>query len=141
MTYPAPAQFASLSIGQSAELSKTITDQIVRDFAELSEDRNPVHLDDAYAATTIFKQRIAHGMITGALLSAVIANKLPGAGSVFLSSSLTFKSPVPIGDTVTAKVEIKELKAEKKIVVLACTCTRGDGVVVAEGDAVIKLFQ
>ncbi len=136
-----PAQFATLKIGQTAELSKTITDEMIRSFAELSEDRNPAHLDDAYAKESFFKQRIAHGMIGAGMISAVMAMKLPGPGAIYLSQTLKFKAPVYINETITAKAEVVELNESKKIVTLNTTIVKQDGTVVVEGQALIKLFN
>jgi 3-hydroxybutyryl-CoA dehydratase len=134
-------KFAELKLGQTASLSKTITDDLVRQFAELSEDRNPVHLDSAYAEKTFFKQRIAHGMIGVSLVSAVLGNQLPGEGSIYLSSEVRFKLPVYIGETITAQVTVRELKDDKRIVYLDCLVLKVDGSVAVEGAATIKLFS
>lgn len=134
-------KFAELSLGQSAQLTKKITDAVVRAFAEVSEDRNPVHLDDTYAAQSFFKQRIAHGMIGASLVSAVLGNQLPGEGSIYLGSELRFKAPVYIDETVTAQVTVKELKEDKKIVLLDAVVLKEDGSVAVEGSASIKLFS
>src|SRR5918992_4164530 len=100
----------SFKVGDSAEISKTITDEDIRTFSELTGDRNPVHLDDEYAARTRFGRRIAHGMIAASLLSAVLANELPGHGTVYLSQTLRFNAPVFLGDTVTARVVVKHVR-------------------------------
>jgi 3-hydroxybutyryl-CoA dehydratase len=136
-----PASYANLKIGQTAELSKKVTDEMVRAFAEISEDRNPAHLDDEYAKASFFKQRIAHGMLGAGLISAVMAMKLPGPGAIYLSQNLKFKAPVYIGDTMTAKAEVVELNDSKKIVTLNTTVVKQDGTVVIEGQAMIKLFS
>lgn len=128
-----------LTIGVKASRTKTITDEMIRTFAELSGDRNPVHLDDAYAATTRFGRRIAHGMIAAGLISATIANDLPGPGAVYLGQSLQFKAPVFPGDSVTATVEVRAIRADKPIVTLATTCTTQNGTVVLEGEAVVLI--
>ncbi|HEY5902053.1 MAG TPA: MaoC family dehydratase [Anaerolineales bacterium] len=123
--------------GDNASRSLTITDETIRAFADLSGDHNPVHLDDAYAAGTRFGRRIAHGMIAASLISATLANELPGPGSVYLSQTLTFKGPVFPGDTVTATVEVQQVRPDKPIVTLSTVCTKQDGTVVLEGQAVI----
>jgi 3-hydroxybutyryl-CoA dehydratase len=127
----------SLEVGQSAEVSKTITDEDIRAFAELSGDRNPVHLDDEYAARTRFGRRVAHGMLAASLLSAVLANELPGRGTVYLSQSLRFTAPVYPGDTVTARVTVKSAREDKPVVTLETVCTNQRGERVIEGEAVV----
>src|SRR3990172_1517918 len=106
--------FEELSLGQEASLAKTVSEADVVAFADISGDRNPVHLDAEYAATTIFKERIAHGMLSAAYISAVFGMKLPGPGAIYISQTLSFKAPVRIGDTVVAAVKVVELIAEKK---------------------------
>jgi 3-hydroxybutyryl-CoA dehydratase len=98
--------FEDLTVGQEASLSKTVTEADIVAFAEVSGDRNPVHLDAAYAATTMFKERIAHGMLSAAYISAVFGMKLPGPGAIYISQTLNFKAPVKIGDTVVATVKV-----------------------------------
>ena len=127
----------SLQVGQSAEVSKTITDADIRAFAELSGDHNPVHLDDEYAAATRFGRRVAHGMLAASLLSAVLANELPGRGTVYLSQQLRFTAPVFPGDTVTARVTVKVVREDKPVVTLETVCTNQHGQRVIEGEAVV----
>ena len=127
----------SLTVGATASRSKTFTEDDVRFFAHLSGDANPVHLDEAYAASTRFGRRIVHGMFTAALISAVLGNDLPGPGTIYLSQTLQFKAPVYLGDTVTATVEVTRIREERGIVTLATTCTRQDGTVVLVGEAVV----
>lgn len=127
----------SLKVGDSASRTKTITDADVQDFARASGDTNPVHLDEEYAATTRFGKRIAHGMLTGSLISAVLGNDLPGNGSIYLGQEFKFKAPVFIGDTITATVEVTAYREEKRIATLKTTCTNQDGAVVLEGEAVV----
>ena len=128
--------FEDLSIGQSAEATRTVSEADIMAFAEVSGDHNPVHLDAAFAATTPFKERIAHGMLSASYISALIASRLPGPGAIYISQTLAFKRPVKINDTVTTRVEITELNPEKARATLACTCTV-NGKVVLEGDAVV----
>jgi 3-hydroxybutyryl-CoA dehydratase len=123
--------------GDSAELSKTIREEDVRAFAELTGDRNPVHLDEEYAATTRFGRRIAHGMLGASLVSAVLANELPGRGSVYLSQTLRFTAPVYLGDTVTARVTVTRVREDKPVVTLETVCTNQRGERVVEGEAVV----
>lgn len=124
-----------LVVGQSASYSKTLTEQDVILFAACSGDVNPVHLDKAYAATTPFGEPIGHGMWTGALVSAAIATRLPGPGSVYRSQSLSFKHPVKIGDTVTVTLTISEIKERVKLVTLECEAHNQDGKLIAKGIA------
>ncbi|HEY6073550.1 MAG TPA: MaoC family dehydratase [Anaerolineales bacterium] len=123
--------------GDRASRSLTITDDMIRTFADLTGDHNPVHLDDAYAAGTRFGRRIAHGMIAAGLISATLANELPGPGSVYLSQSLQFKAPVFPGDTITATVEVRQVRPDKLIVTLSTRCMNQEDVLVLEGEAVI----
>ncbi|NWF69234.1 MAG: MaoC family dehydratase [Chloroflexi bacterium] len=126
-----------LNIGDTASRSKTITHEDVLAFAQASGDTNPVHLDDAYAASTRFGRRIAHGMLTGSLISAILGNDLPGPGTVYLGQEFKFKAPVFIGDTVTATVAVVNYRPDKRIATLRTTCTNQDGVLVLEGEAVV----
>ena len=127
----------SLQPGDKASRTTTITDEMIRAFADLTGDTNPVHLDDAYAAGTRFKRRIAHGMIAAGLISATLANDLPGPGTVYLSQTLQFKAPVYPGDTIISTVEVKSVRPDKPIVTLLTTCTNQNEVVVLEGEAVV----
>lgn len=126
-----------LKVGDAAALSKTITDDDIRAFAALTGDANPVHLDDEYAATTRFGRRIAHGMLSASLISAVIANELPGRGSVYLSQSLRFVAPVYPGDTVTARVTVSKVREDKPVVTLETVCENQRGERLIEGEAVV----
>jgi 3-hydroxybutyryl-CoA dehydratase len=110
---------------------------MVRLFADLTGDTNPVHLDDTYAAGTRFGRRIAHGMIAAGLISATLANDLPGAGTVYLSQTLQFKAPVYPGDSITTTVEVKSVRPDKPIVTLATVCKNQNDIVVLEGEAVV----
>lgn len=128
------------SIGQTASLSKEVTDADVRTFAQISLDDNPVHLDDTYAAGTVFGRRIAHGMLSAGLISAVIGTRLPGNGSIYLGQTLAFKKPVYLGETVTATVTISAIREEKAILTLDTVCTNAAGEVVLEGVATVKFL-
>lgn len=130
-----------LQIGDSASLTKTFTDEDVRTFAAISGDKNPVHLDDDYAAQTQFKKRIAHGMLSAGLISAVLGTQLPGEGSIYLSQSINFRAPVYLDDTITAMVTVIKLREGKPIVTLATVCKNQDDVVVLEGEAVLLAPQ
>jgi len=127
----------SLKPGDQASRSTTITDEMIRAFADLTGDANPVHLDDGYAAGTRFGRRIAHGMIAAGLISAALANELPGLGTVYLSQTLQFKAPVYPGDTITTSVEVKTVRPDKPIVTLGTICRNQNDVVVLEGEAVV----
>ena len=127
-----------LSVGQSAELTMTVTEGGIQSFAEVTGDVNPVHLDEAYAATTPFKTRIAHGMLSAGYISAVIGTKLPGPGAIYVGQTLRFKRPVKIGDQVTARCTITEIDQEKARIVLETVCTVADKPVV-EGEATIMV--
>lgn len=128
--------FEDLSIGQAAERTNTVTEDVIVAFANVSGDRNPVHLDAAFAATTPFKERIAHGMLSAAYISAVIGMDLPGPGAIYVSQTLSFRRPVKIGAIVVTRCEVKSLDAEKARATLTCVCTV-DGKSVVEGEAVV----
>lgn len=130
--------FEALQIGMSASLSRTVSEADILMFAGVSGDTNPVHLDAEFAASTMFGERIAHGMLSAGLISAVFGTKLPGPGCIYLSQSLKFKAPVKVGQTVVAKVTVKELKAEKRRAVFSTVCTCGSTVVL-DGEAEIML--
>jgi len=124
-----------LKIGESAELSRTITEEIVNDFARVTGDTNPVHTDQAYAEKTIFKGRIAHGVFSLGIFSSILGNILPGYGTIYLSQEVKFLAPVRIGDTITARVEVLELILEKNRAKFKTTCTNQDGKAVVDGTA------
>ena len=130
--------FEDLEVGQEASLSNTVTEDVINAFADVSGDRNPVHLDEAYAATTMFKGRIAHGMLSAAYISAVFGMKLPGPGAIYISQTLAFKAPVKIGDTVVTTVKLVELIPEKKRARFETVCTVG-GKPVLTGEAVLMV--
>ena len=125
-----------IEIGMRRHLRKLITDEDIRLFAEVSTDRNPVHLDDDYARDTIFGGRIAHGMLTAGLISAVIGEQLPGHGSVYLGQSLKFLAPVRPGDVVLAEVEVSAIDHARRRVTLDCRCAVEDTVVL-KGEALV----
>jgi len=127
-----------LSVGQSAELVRTVGEADIVAFAEVTGDRNPVHLDADYAAATAFGERIAHGMLSAGYISAVLGTSLPGPGAVYLSQSLAFKRPVRIGDEVTARATVTAIDEAKARVTFATTClVRGKAVV--DGEAVVMV--
>jgi acyl dehydratase len=126
-----------IQVGDTASMSKTISDEDVRTFADVSGDRNPVHLDDEFAATTPFKKRIAHGALSGALISAVLGMTMPGPGTIYLSQTLNFKAPVYIGEEITAKLEVTAYRADKRITTLKTEVYNQDNKLVLEGEAVV----
>jgi acyl dehydratase len=123
-----------VQVGDSHTITKTITAETVAVFADLVGDHNPVHLDDAFAATTRFGRRIAHGMISAGLISAAIANGWPG--SIYLSQTLQFRAPVYLGDTVTAKVTITAIRPDKPIVTYRTECHTQNNTLILEGEAI-----
>ena len=125
-----------LSLGLSVQASRTVSDVDITAFAAVSGDHNPVHLDQAYAATTRFGGRIAHGMLSASFISALIAAELPGPGSVYLSQSLSFKRPVRIGDTVVTTVRVAAIDMERARVTLSTACSVS-GKTVLDGEAVV----
>jgi len=124
-----------LKIGDSAQISKRITERDINDFARATGDFNPVHLDQAYAEKTFFKGRIAHGLLSLGFISAILGNILPGHGAIYLSQEVKFLAPVRIGDTITAKVEVMELIPEKNRVKFRTTCINQEGNIVVDGTA------
>ena len=127
--------YEEITLGQTARYSRTIDERDIQLFAAVSGDVNPVHLDAEFAATTPFGERIAHGMLTGALVSAALAMALPGPGTVYLSQSLRFRLPVKIGDTVTVSLEVTDKQDRRKIVTLDCKASNASGKLVATGTA------
>jgi 3-hydroxybutyryl-CoA dehydratase len=129
-----------LSVGQSAEHVHAVTEADIAAFAAVSGDANPLHLDEAFAETTSFKGRIAHGMLGASYLSAVLGNDLPGPGSVYLSQSLRFRRPIRIGDVVTARVRVTAIDTAKAWVTLETTCLVDDKAAV-DGEAVVMVAR
>jgi 3-hydroxybutyryl-CoA dehydratase len=127
----------TLQLGATASRTRTITDAAIQAFAEASGDTNSIHLDEAYAATTPFGRRIAHGMLTASIISAILGNDLPGVGTIYLGQDVKFKAPVFIGDTVTATVELITYREDKRIATFRTTVTNQDGVLVVDGQAVV----
>lgn len=126
-------------IGQKTSLEKVFTDEDVRTFARISLDTNPVHLNDDYAANTIFKGRIVHGFLSGSLISAIIGTILPGEGTIYLNQTMNFRKPVRIGEKIKATVEVVGIKEEKNILTLNTYCENERGEMVIEGSAVVKV--
>ncbi|HRW23197.1 MAG TPA: MaoC family dehydratase [Spirochaetia bacterium] len=130
--------YEELETGMSASFSKTVTEADIAAFAGLSGDFNPVHIDAEYAGTTMFKGRIAHGMLSAAFISTVFGMRMPGPGCIYVSQSLKFKAPVRIGDTVTARVEVVGHVPEKKFVTFKTTCSVA-GKAVVDGEATLMV--
>ena len=131
------ARIDELQVGQAAEMAKTVTEADIALFAGVTGDFNPVHVDAVAAAQSRFGERIAHGMLSAGFISAVIAMRLPGPGSIYLSQTLRFTKPVRIGDTVTTRVEVVEVIAPKRRLRLATVCRNQNGETVVEGEAVV----
>jgi 3-hydroxybutyryl-CoA dehydratase len=130
--------FEDLSVDMTETLEKTISSSDVVGFAQLTGDRNPIHLSEHFAARTSFGKRIAHGLYTASLISAVLGTRLPGPGAIYISQTLNFRAPVKIGDTVVVTVRVRELYSEKFRVRLSCVCAVG-GEVVLDGEALVKV--
>jgi 3-hydroxybutyryl-CoA dehydratase len=124
-----------IKIGDSAQISNTITETVISDFAKATGDFNPIHLDQTYAEKTYFKGRIAHGVLSVGYISSVLGNLLPGPGGILLSQDVRFLAPVRIGDVITAKAEVIELNPGKNRVKFKTTCTNQKGEVVVDGTA------
>ena len=129
---------AELSLGDAAEFAKTITDADIYLFGGVTGDLNPAHINEAYAQGTFFKGRIAHGMLLGGFISAVIGMQLPGPGTVYIRQELKFLAPARIGDTIAARVEVVDIDAEKNRVRLRTTCSNQEGTLVVDGEALIS---
>ncbi len=127
-----------LDLGMSATYAKTVSEADIVLFAGISGDSNPVHVDDDYARATMFKGRIAHGMLTASFISAVLGTRLPGPGCIYLSQDLRFKAPVRIGDTVRAVVEVTGIDQDRARVIVSTRCLVGDRVVI-DGEAVLMV--
>jgi 3-hydroxybutyryl-CoA dehydratase len=132
-------RFEEIEVGQSAEFTKSISSEDVMLFAKITGDFNPVHIDEAAASKSQFGGRIAHGMLTAGIISAALAGKLPGPGSIYLSQTLRFTAPVRIDDTVTATVRVIEVVAAKRRVKLSTVCTNQRGEKVIEGEALVMV--
>ena len=132
-------RYGELAVGRFVERSHTVTDADLALFAQVTGDDNPLHLDETAARTTMFKGRIAHGMLSAGFISAAIGTQLPGFGAVYVSQSLNFRRPVRIGDTVTTRVEVVELWPAERRARLATTCKNQLGKRVVDGEAVVLL--
>ena len=132
-------RFEDLKIGMTETLSKTISEKDVLTFAEISLDNNPLHVDEEAAKKGMFGRRVAHGIFVASLLSAVLGTKLPGEGTVYLGQELKFRRPVYLNDTVTAVVEVSELRPEKHIAILKTVVVNQDGIEVITGTATVMV--
>src|SRR5689334_4603886 len=130
--------FEDLSVGMTETLKKVIDASDVVGFAEVTGDRNPIHLSEHFAAKTPFGTRIAHGLYTASLISAVLGTRLPGPGAIYISQTLNFRAPVKIGDTVDVSVQVAELMPDKFRARLICTCSVGAETVL-DGEAWVKV--
>lgn len=128
----------NFKVGDRAEISKKFSEKEVFQFAELSADLNPLHLDQKYGQDTIFGQRVVHGILVAGLFSGLIGTELPGAGSIYLGQNLLFKAPVAIDEMVTATVEVIHIREDKPIVTLRTVCRNSKGVVAIDGEAVVR---
>jgi len=131
----------TLRVGDRAQISKAFSEEEVFRYAEISTDMNPLHLDKEFGRASIFDQRVVHGMLVASLFSGLIGMKLPGKGSIYLGQNLSFKAPVGIGEEVTATVEIIKIREDKPIVTVRTTCVNAGGMIVIEGEAVVKVNQ
>ena len=126
-----------IQVGDSASFTKTVSETDIYLFAGITGDFNPAHVNKAYAENSVFKARIAHGMLTAAFISTVLGMYLPGPGTIYVEQHLTFVAPVYVGDTVTARIEVIEVLREKKRVRVKTVCSKSGDVVVLEGEAVV----
>jgi len=129
----------TLKVGDKASLDKTFSEEEVFRFAELSTDKNPLHLNKEFGRASVFGRRVVHGMLVASLFSGLIGTVLPGRGSIYLGQNLSFKAPVHIGQSVSAFVEIIKIRADKPIVTLRTVCLDSEARVVVEGEAVVKV--
>lgn len=141
MTELVERRYADIQVGEKASTSKTVTEEVVRRFAEITGDFNPVHIDPEFAAKSLFKERVAHGMLGAGLISAVIGTQLPGPNTIYLGQDLKFVAPVKLGDTITAEIEVIEKIDKPKILKLRTTVRRQDGTNVIEGVATVKKWE
>ena len=134
-------KYSDLSMGQSAEVTHTVTEEDVKTFGDLSGDYNPLHFDEEWAKKTMFGGRIAHGILSASFISTAIGMHLPGPGTIYMSQSMRFLGPVKIGDTIISRVEIIKLNDEKERVTLRTTCTNQDDKLVLDGEALVTLMK
>ncbi|MGO8885530.1 MAG: MaoC family dehydratase [Streptosporangiaceae bacterium] len=130
--------YSDINVGDEASFAKTITEGDVVQYAGITGDFNPIHINSEYARESMFKERIAHGMLVSGLISAVLGTQLPGPNSIYLGQNLKFTAPVKFGDTVTAVVTVTEKRDDKRIITLKTTVSNQHGDVVVDGSAVVK---
>ncbi|MCU0722539.1 MAG: MaoC family dehydratase [Planctomycetes bacterium] len=141
MAKPVERKYADIKVGDRATYSKTITEKDVTAFAEITGDVNPVHIDPEFAKNSLFKERIAHGFLTGSLISTIFGTILPGPNTLYLRQEMNFKAPVKFGDTITAEVVVVEKKDDKKILTCDTFVRNQRGEVVLDGKAVVKKVE
>ena len=134
-------KYSDIKMGQSAEVVHTVTENDIQVFGDLSGDYNPLHFNEDWAKTTMFRGRIAHGILTAAFISTAIGMHLPGPGTIYMSQSMRFLGPVRIGDTITARVEVVKLNDEKERITLKTTCINQEGKVILDGEALVTLMK
>ena len=135
------AKYEDIKIGQHAEYVRTVTSEDIEMFGQVSGDYNPLHFNEDWAKTTMFKGRIAHGILTATYVSTVIGMKLPGPGTIYISQNMKFRRPVRIGDTITARVEVINRNNEKEFLTLKTVCINQEDKVVLDGEAVVMLMR
>ena len=134
-------RYADIAIGDKASDSRKVTEEVVRAFADATGDFNPVHIDAEFAKTSLFKERVAHGMLGAGLISAVLGTKLPGPNTIYLAQEMKFLAPVKLGDTITAEVEVLEKIDKPKILKLKTTVRNQSGTAIIEGIATVKKWE
>ncbi len=137
MTLPKSYYFEELQLGMTASVTREVAEADIASFATVSGDHNPVHVDAAYAATTMFGERISHGMLTASYISAVFGMQLPGPGAIYVSQTLNFRRPVRIGDAIETIVEVNDLWPQKRRARFDCRCVNSEGKTVLEGEAIL----
>jgi 3-hydroxybutyryl-CoA dehydratase len=135
------AKYENIRIGQHAEYVRTVTSEDIEMFGQVSGDYNPLHFNEDWAKKTMFKGRIAHGLLTATYISTVVGMKLPGPGAIYMSQSMKFRQPVRVGDTITARVEVTDKNDEKEFLTLKTVCINQEDTVVLEGEAVVTLMR
>ena len=134
-------RYDEMTVGMAAERTRVVSDELVRAYAELTEDFNPLHVDDEIANKSRFGGRIAHGMLSAGLVSAVLGMDMPGPGALWLTQSIKFTRPVMVGDTLTTRVEVIELMPAKRRARLATTCRNQKGETTLDGEALIQMMD
>jgi len=134
-------RYADIAIGDKASDSRKVTEEVVRAFADATGDFNPVHIDAEFAKTSLFKERVAHGMLGAGLISAVLGTKLPGPNTIYLAQEMKFLAPVKLGDTITAEVEVLEKIDKPKLLKLKTVVRNQSGTVVIDGIATVKKWE